>query len=55
MDEEIRNSEKTKENGDKQSIRYRVQNTVYRMLKEFNKDLSSIKKTETEKKDTLTE
>ena len=43
------------ENGGKQSIRYRVQNTVYKMLKELSEDLSRIKKTQSEMKDTLIE
>ena len=44
-----------KQNGNKQSIRYRVQNTVYKMLKELSEDLSRIKKTQSEMKDTLIE
>ena len=46
---------RAKQNGDKQSIRCRVQNTGLRILKELNEDLSSIKKTQSEKKDTLIE
>ena len=55
MKEHIKTPEKAKQNGDKQSIRCRVQNTGYKMLKELSEDLSSIKKTQSETKDTLIE
>ena len=44
-----------KQNGDKQSIRSRVQNTVYKVLKELSEDLNSTKQTQSEIKDTLNE
>ena len=43
---------RAKLNGDKQSIRCRVQNTGY---KELSEDLSNIKKTQSEMKNTLIE
>ena len=52
MKEQIKTPEK--EDEDKQSIRYRVQNTI-RMLKELNEDVSSIKKIQSEMKNTLIE
>ena len=42
---------RTKQNGDKKSIRCRVQNI--RMLKELSEDLNNIKKIQSETKDTL--
>ena len=55
-----KNSRKrTKQNGDKQSIEIRIyaefKTLVLRMLKELSEDLSSIKKTQSETKDTLGE
>ena len=50
------NSRKTAtQNGDKQSIRCRVQNTVYKMFKELSEGLKNIKKIQSEMKDTLIE
>ena len=46
---------RTKQNGGKQSIRCRVQNTGYKMLKGLNKDLNSIEKIQSKGKDTLIE
>ena len=46
---------RAKQNGDKQSIRCRVQNMVIRMLKELSESLSSIKEIQSEMKDTLIE
>ena len=45
----------TKQNGDKQSVRCRVQTLVIRILNEFSEDLNSIKNIHSETKDTLTE
>ena len=42
---------RTKQNGDKQSIRCRVQTLVIRMLKELSEDFSSIKKIQPETKE----
>ena len=47
--------ERTKQNGEKPSIRCRVQTTVTRILKELSEDLNSIKKIQSETKDTLIE
>ena len=44
---------RTKQNGHKQSISCRVQNTGIRMLKELSEDFNSIKKIQSEMKDTL--
>ena len=44
---------RAKQDGDKQSIRCRVKTLVIRMLKEFNKDFNSMKKIQSETKDTL--
>ena len=46
---------RTKQNGHKQSISCRVQNTGIRMLKELSEDFNSIKKIQSEMKDTLIE
>ena len=40
-----------KQKQDEQSIRYRVETLVIRMLKEFSEDLNYIKKTQAEMKD----
>ena len=45
----------TKQNGDKQSIRCRAQNTGYKDAEELSEDLNSIKKIQSEMKDTLIE
>ena len=50
-----RQRKRTNQNGDKQSIGCRVQNTSIRMLKELSEDLSTIKKTQSETKGTLIE
>ena len=55
MKEQIKTLEKAKQNGDKQSIRCRVQNTGYRMLRVLSEDLSIRKKIQSERKDTLIE
>ena len=52
MKEQIKTPEK--EDEDKQSIRYRVQNTI-RMLKELKEDLNSIKNIHSKMKDALIE
>ena len=44
MNEHIKTPEKAKQNGDKQSIRCRVQNTGYKMLKKLIEDFNSIRK-----------
>ena len=46
---------RTKQNGNKQSIGCRVQNTGYRMLRELSEDLNNIKKIQSEMKDSLIE
>ena len=46
---------RTKWNGDKQSIRCRVQNIGYKDVKELSEDLNSIKKIQSGMKDTLIE
>ena len=46
---------KAKQNGDKQSIRFRVQNTGYKDAKAFSEDLSIITKTQSEMKNPLIE
>ena len=46
---------RTKQHGDKKSIRYRVQNTGYKGPQETNEDFNSIKKIQSETKDTLIE
>ena len=46
---------RTKQNGDKQSIKCRVQNTGIRMFKELSDNLKSIKKIHSETKYTLIE
>ena len=46
---------RAKQNRDKQSITCRVQNTGYKGLKELSDDLNSIKRIQSEMKDTLTE
>ena len=56
MKEQINTPEKElKRNGDKQSIKCRVQNTIYKDAQELCEDLNSIKKIQSEKKDTLVE
>ena len=51
MDQNYR--KRTKQDGDKQSIRGRVQNTVIKMLRELSENLNVIKKIQSEKKNTL--
>ena len=46
---------RTKQNGDQQATRCRVQNTGSKELSEPSEDLSSMKKDQSEVKDTLTE
>ena len=56
MKKQIKTPEKElKRNGDKQSIKCRVQNTIYKDAQELCEDLNSIKKIQSEKKDTLVE
>ena len=54
MKEQIKTPEKrTKQNGNKQSIRCRVQNSDYKIFKELNEDLNSTEKIQSETKDKL--
>ena len=53
--EQIKTPKRTKQDGDEQSIRCRIQNTVIRMLKELSEDINSIKKIQSETKDVLIE
>ena len=55
MREQIKTRKRAKRNGDKQSIRCRVQNTGYKDAQELSEDLNSIKKIQSETKDTLIE
>ena len=56
MKEQIKTPEKElNKNGDKQSVRCRVQNTGYKDVKVLSEDLRSIKKIKTKVKDTLIE
>ena len=52
MKEQIKTPQKVKQNRDKQFIRYRVQNIGYKDAQGTNEDLNSIKKIQSDTKDT---
>ena len=54
-EQEKKSRKRVKQKGDKQSFRCRVQNTGYKELEEISEGLNSVKKFQSETKDTLPE